>query len=211
MNALYTSIGALALSASAAIAVPLTGSGSNLPISSPVAPANQARTVTPTSATTWDGSWTAPAAAPWVGTFSAFGPIPAGTTNPTGTTRYDFTSLPFGDLSAGTYFRFGDVDGGSTTNETFTLIAFDAGGSTITTPWLDEPIYTGGIGTGGAGAILPNNLPGWSWNAGTGEYFIDGSTVTGGNPSISIYMESNLDISFLQLTRTSGFASFSLD
>ena len=107
-------------------------------------------------------------------------------------------------------FRFGDVDGGSTTNETFTLLAFDASNTLITTPWLDEPVYTGGIGTGPGSSLVIGNMPGWSWNAGTGEYFIDGSTITTANPSVSIYLESNMDISYLQVTRTSGFASFSL-
>lgn len=209
MNVLCTSVGALAITATSALAVPLTGSGPNLPIASPVVPANEGRTATPIAGG-FIGSWTPAVAPAWNGSFTASGPIPVGTTNPVGVTRYDFTSLPLGDLSAGTYFRFGDVDGGSTTNETFTLLAFDASNTLITTPWLDGPIYTGGTGTGGGGTILPNNMPGWSWNAGTGEYFIDGSTVTGGNPTIGFYLESNMDISYMELTRTSGFASFSL-
>jgi hypothetical protein len=195
--------------ASVAGAVPLTGSGANLPIASNTPPPSQTRAVV-ASGGGWTGSWTAPAAAPWVGSFTATGPIPVGTSNATGTTIYDFTSMPLGHLSAGTYFRFGDVDGGSTQNETFTLQAFDASGNLLTTPWLDEPIATTGTGTGGGGAILPGNTPGWSWTAGTGTYFIDGTTVTGGNPTLSNWLESNQDITELIVTRTSGFASFSL-
>lgn len=209
MNVLCTSIGALAITASSALAIPLTGSGAHLPITSPVVPAHEARTATPVPGG-FIGSWTPAVAPAWNGSFTATGPIPVGLSNPVGTTRYDFTSLPFGDLSAGTYFRFGDVDGGSSTNETFTLLAFDASNTLITTPWLDEPVYTGGIGTGPGASLVPGNMPGWSWNAGTGEYFIDGSTITTPNPSVSIYLESNMDISYMQLTRTSGFASFSL-
>jgi len=209
MNVLCTSLGALALTTSAALAAPLTGSGAHLPIVSPVVPANEGRTVTPFTGG-FTGSWTPAVAPAWNGSFTATGPVPVGLTNPTGITRYDFTSLPLGDLSAGTFFRFGDVDGGSSTNETFTLLAFDASNTLITTPWLDEPVYTGGIGTGPGSSLVIGNMPGWSWNAGTGEYFIDGSTITTANPTVSVYLESNMDISFLQVTRTSGFASFSL-
>lgn len=209
MKILCASVGALALSASAALAVPLTGSGAHLPIVSPIVPANQGRTTAPIAGG-FSGTWTAPAAAAWVGTFTALGPIPAGLANPIGTTRYDFTSLPLGALSAGTYFRFGDLDGGSSTTETFTLRAFDASNSLITAPWLDGPVYTGGIGTGPGSSLVTGNMPGWSWTAGTGSYFFDGSTITTANPSVSFYLESNMDIAYLQLTRTSAFANFSL-
>jgi hypothetical protein len=188
----------------------LIGAGPNLPIPAPnnPPPLQQVRTATP-SGPGWTGSWTAPAAANWVGSFTAIGPIPAGMTT-TGTTRYDFTTLPTGELPSGTFFRFGDVDGGSTTTEIFTLRAFDTGGNVITTPWLSLPISVTGTGTGGAGAILPGNTPGWSWAAGTGTYTIDGSTVTGGNPSVSVFMTSLVGMSTMQLTRGSTFCSFSL-
>lgn len=201
----------LALSlAGTAAAQPLVGAGPNLPIPAPndPPPPQQVRNAV-TSGPGWTGTWVAPAQPDWVGSFTATGPIPAGATT-TGTTRYDFSTLPTGQLPADTFFRFGDVDGGSTTTEVFTLLAFDSGGSLITTPWLDEPIAVTGTGTGGAGAILPGNTPGWSWTAGTGTYVIDGATVTGGNPSISIFMESNTPIASMQLTRGSTFASFSL-
>jgi len=209
MNRSLAALAASTLAASAALAAPLTGSGANLPVASSTAPLAQIRAAV-TGVGGWTGSWTAPAATPWVGSFEVEGPIPSGLGNPTGISRYDFTTMPLGALSAGTYFRFGDVDGGSTQNETFVLIAFDAGGAVINTPWLDEPIATTGSGTGGGGTILPGNTPGWSWNAGTGEYLIDGSTVTGGNPSLTSWLESNTAISFLSVERTSGFANFSL-
>jgi MYXO-CTERM domain-containing protein len=207
MNRSLSALASLALLASTAQAMPLTGSGANLPIASSTTPPAQARTAV-ASGSGWTGSWSAPAAAPWVGSFTATGPIPSGV-GPTGITRYDFSSLPMGALSSGTYFRFGDVDGGSTQNETFTLLAWDVSGNLVTTPWLDGPIATGGVGPGG-GAILPTSTPGWSWNAGTGEYFIDGSTVSGGNPSVSSWLVSNTDIAMLSVERTSDFANFSL-
>ena len=201
---------ALALAAAtAASAIPLTGSGANLPVAGSTPPPAQGRSITSMSMSGWTAEWTAPVAAPWLGSFSVNGPVPSGL-GATGISRYDFSTMPGGVLSAGAYFRFGDVDGGSTQNETFTLLAFDTGGSLITTPWLEQPIATAGSGTGGGGTILPGNTPGWSWNAGTGEYFIDGTSVTGGNPSISNYLESNTDIAMLSVNRTSDFANFSL-
>jgi len=197
--------GLIAGSASAA----LTGSGSHLPIPSPnVVPANQPRSVATTS-NGFTGTWTAPALPAWVGTFNALGPIPAGTSNPTGFTEYDFTSLPNSELPAGTFFRFGDVDTGSATVETFTLKAFGGGGGLIATPWLDGPIAVSGTGTGSGGSVQAADVPGWSWTASTGEYFIDGSTV-GGNPNAAVWLTSNTDMSFLSVERTSGFSSFSL-
>ena len=189
----------------------LTGSGAHLliPTTNLGAPANQSRATAGPGAGPWTGTWSSPAAAAWIGSFSVTGPIPAGVSNPTGISFYDFTSLPNGFLPTGTFFRFGDVDGGSSTNETYTLQAFDTTGAIIS-PWLDEAIGVAGAGTGTAGAILANDMPGWVFNPTTGTYFVDGTTITGGNPSISIYLPSNTAISFLEVTRTSAFANFSL-
>jgi hypothetical protein len=160
--------------------------------------------------TEFNGTWTAPALTPWVGTFSAFGPVPAGTGSPAGLTRYDFTSLTAGLLPAGTFFAFGDVDSGAGVTEQFILSAFDSTGGLITTPWLDEPIGVSGVGTGGGGALLPGNTPGWNWDAGLGQYTIDGTSVTGGNPTLTVFMENNTDMASLHVERISNFANFSL-
>ncbi len=203
----------MSIMTAAASAAPLTGSGPNLAIPSPNPgePPRVGRTlsnvVNPTS---FDGSWAAPAMASWHGTFSAIGPVPSGNSSPAGVTRYDFTTLNAGLLPAGTFFYFGDVDGGSTTFETFVLSAYDASNALITTPWLDEPLGISGTGTGGGGSILPNNVPGWSWNGGTGQYTIDGTTVTGGNPNLAVWLESNLNMTYLTVERTSNFANFGL-
>ncbi|RMH28795.1 MAG: hypothetical protein D6693_03035 [Planctomycetota bacterium] len=203
-------MGVSALLASAAAAAPLIGSGSNLPIPSPNPGAPPAQFRTPTTVTGgWTGAWTAPAAASWVGTFSVVGPIPSSVSNPAGTSVYDFSTLPLGVLPVGTYFRFGDLDGGSVTNETYTLTAFDSSGA-ITTPWLDDVLGVTGTGTGSSGAILPGNMPGWSFNSTTGAYFFDGSTVTGGNPSLGVWLQSNTSILQLEIIRTSNFANFAL-
>jgi len=196
----------------AASAAPLTGSGPNLGIPSPNPgePPRQGAALWDITPTGFNGTWTAPALAPWIGDFTAVGPVPSGISNPPGSTRYDFTTLATGLLPSGTYFSFGDVDGGSTTFETFVLSASDVTGALITTPWLDEPMAVTGVGTGGGGSILPGNMPGWDWNATLGQYTIDGSTVTGGNPSLGVWLESNTDMAFLSVERTSSFANFGL-
>ncbi|MFG0257740.1 MAG: hypothetical protein ACF8GE_07565 [Phycisphaerales bacterium JB043] len=192
-----------AVTSTSTSAQPLTGSGANLPIPTPNpgAPANQARSIT-TGGSGFTGTWTAPALTPWVGSFSAVGPVPSGISNPTGITVYDFTSMPTGVLPVGTYFRFGDVDQGSTTTETFILQAFDSSGM-VTSPWLDAPIGVTGTGIG------TTTMPGWSFNTTTGAYTIDGSTVIG-NPNVALYLPNNTALTMLEIQRTSGFANFSL-
>lgn len=195
--------------AAPAFATPLTGMGANLPIPSinPGEPPREPAVLTSVTGG-FTGTWSSPALPDWIGTFSADGPIPSSNSNPAGITRYDFTTLPTGVLPDDTIFFFGDVDGGSTTTELFILNAFDATGALITTPWLDEPIGVSGVGSSG-GTVFPTNMPGWEWDAGLGEYTIDGTTVSG-NPSVAVWIESNTDIAFLTVNRPSNFANFGL-
>ena len=205
-------LGTLAIAATA-FAAPLTGFGPNLPIPTPNpgAPLREAPVYDNiVVGSSFDGTWSAPALAPWHGTFYGTGPIPSGLGNPAGSTRYNFTTLNGGILPIGTYFAFGDVDGGSTQNETFVMQAFDATGGLITTPWLDEPFGVSGVGTGSGSTILPGNLPGWDWDNAGSSYLIDGSTVTGGNPSVTAWLENNTAIGFLNIERTSQFANFGI-
>lgn len=188
-------------------AVVLTGSGSHLPVPANMMPNAQVRTVTGNTVSgPWQGSWSSPAFPDWVGSFDVTGPLPAGTANPIGISQYDFTSMPTGALPVGTYFRLGDVDQGSVTTEIITLTATNSSG-TITTPWLDEAIGAGGSGSGFAGSITLNDMPGWSYAGGVYEF--DGSTVPG-NPNISLAMTNNMEITHLSVTRSSEFANFSL-
>lgn len=197
---------------STSVAVPLTGSGSHLAILSPNprSPLAQARTIMSTTPQTgWTGGWTTPVSSSWLGTYTASGPVPTGNTNPTGhasatgITLYDFTSLLTGELPAGTYFYFGDVDLGSTLSEVYTLSALDSSGSLITSPWLDEV-----IGVAGTIAIVSDSMPAWSFNAGV--YTIDGSSITSGNPNIGSYLPSNIGITSLEVTRSTTFQNFAL-
>lgn len=176
---------------------PLTGSGSHLPMPSPnpgaptCVPSVLSAIVHPTSFT---GTWSPPAAPPWVGSFSATGPVPSSAN--AGTTRYDFAGLTAGNLPAGTLFQFGDLDDGSG-GEILTLEAFDASGLTITAPWLDTPSHVWGTGyLGGAPASI--DLPSWSFSAGV--YTLDGGTVPA-NPNVAFVLPSNTAISKLTLVK----------
>lgn len=196
---------------SSSMAAPLLGSGANIPIPSPNdgEPPREPHVLT-SGGGGFTGTWSSPALPDWIGTFSAIGPIPSSTANPSGITRYDFTTLPTSVLPIGTFFFVGDLDTGAGESEMFILTANDSTGALITTPWLEEPLGVSGTGTGGGGAILPGNMPGWDWNPTLGEYTFDGNTVTGGNPTLGVWMENNTDIAFLTVNRTSAFANFSL-
>lgn len=198
-----TTVFAIALtSGSAAIAQPLAGSGSNIPLPTPnVLPANQARSVS-TVAGGFTGSWSAPALSPWVGSFGAIGPVPGTTSSGAGATLYDFTSMPTGVLPTGTFFRFGDVDRGSGATETFILQAFDSSGI-VTSAWLDLPAAVTGTG------ISATATPGWSFNSSTGQYTIDGTTVLG-NPNVAVWLTNNVGLTGLEVQRSTTFSTFSL-
>ena len=200
----------LAAASFSASAQPLTGAGTHMPLSTPIQVPQPGvvhtigGVVHPTSFT---GTWSAPVLWGWQGTFSAFGPVPNNTN--AGVTRYLFGGLNAGNLPAGTFFNFGDVDGGSGGGETFRLLATDAGGAAITTPWLSVPQYVWGFGRDSGNPDLLD-MPGWSFNAVTGEYLIDGSTVTLFNPAITVTLMSLVAIDSLTVIKSSTFNGFSL-
>ncbi|MFB3429785.1 MAG: PEP-CTERM sorting domain-containing protein [Phycisphaerales bacterium] len=203
--ALHTtiSISVLALVTASASAQPLTGSGSHLPIPNPNpgAPANQVRSVTLNSGG-FTGTWTAPALSPWIGTFSAIGPVPGTSSSSPGATLYDFSTMPAGTLPTGTYFRFGDVDNGASLTETFVLQAFDSSG-VVTAPWLDVPLGATG------GGLSPTAMPAWNFDAVTGAYTFDGTSVVG-NPNVAFYLSNNIALTGLEVQRSTTFSTFSL-
>ncbi|MFN0133987.1 MAG: hypothetical protein ACKVW3_15840 [Phycisphaerales bacterium] len=195
-------------------AQPLTGSGSHLPIPSVtgVSSGYVAHAITgivpgPTPPQGFNGSWTSGVVQPgWVGTYNALGPTTG--SGDVGTTNYDFTPLAAGHLPAGTSFYFGDVDNRGL-NEVFLLTAYDSIGNVVTTPWLDEPGWVFGTGTGPLGAPATVDMPGWVWS-GT-NYKIDGTLVTSGpNPALGIEMLSNTAIWTLEVRKLDGANGFSL-
>ena len=164
----------------------LVGSGQHiaLPSPNPAAPPYQQApllgAIIPN--VSFNGTWSTPAPACWIGTFTATGPVPS--SENMGTTTYNFASLPQGGLPSGTFVLFGDVDGGSGSNEQITLRAFDVLNNPIITPWLDVAVTAWGVG-GAGGSPTVSDIPGWNYNPTTGVYVIDGSTVTLGNPTVS--------------------------
>lgn len=185
-----------------ASAAALTGSGTHLalpsgtgPVSPGIAPAVVA------GGSSFTGTWSAPAGGGWLGTFSGTGPYP---NSPAGasTTTWDFTTIGAGFLPGGTYFRFGDVDGGS---ENFVLRAYDSLGIQITSAWLDGAIFVSGSNPA---EFVSNAMPGWSFSGGT--YTIDGSTVSGLNPTITVTLPTNVDIYSLQVDKSATNFGFGL-
>lgn len=187
-------------------ATALTGSGSNLPLGTFVTAYSKADPAyTETLNVSFTGTWNALAAASWVGTFSATGPVPAGTRN-TGNTNYDFTALAAGAAAAGTFFFIADLDN----TEHITLKAFDATNTLITTPWLENPLEQSGTsGQGGPPQLV--DMPGWSWNSITGVYAFDGSTAGGGfNPNVGFELTNNVAVGHLTVNRDDQNTSFSV-
>ena len=192
-------------------AAPLTGAGTHLSIPSPNPawpPGEPAARIAVGGGFT--GTWTAPVQPNWVGTYNATGPIPSSMSS--GATGYDFSSLPLGYLPVGTFLVFGDVDDGSSSLERFDLTAFDSSGNLITTPWLDETYAVRGPGTGTGGTVLPNNMPGWSWDASAtpSTYVVDGATTTGGNPNVAFALASNQPIYAMELDKATTHNGFVL-
>lgn len=191
----------------------LTGQGQHLTLPSPnpnwppgVAPTQVPSTSsgTPTFTGTWSGVHP-----DWVGTFSAVGQIPGPTA--TGNVTYDFTTLPLGYLPRGTFFIFNDVDrGGGSNIERLDFEAFDSGG-TINSPWLDTTYAITGTGTGTAGSITLNDMPGYDWNiTNPSQYRISGEWAPSSNPNIAVALVTNADIHRLQLNRSQRLYSFGL-
>lgn len=188
----------------------LTGSGPHLPIPSPnpAWPPGVPETRIQTGPT-FVGSWGPPAHPAWNGFYIASGQIPSAFA--TGTIRYDFTTLPLGYLPAGTFFSFGDIDGGSGNPERFHIEAFDSSNNTITTEWLDDTFAVTGTGTGSSGTILSNNMPGWDWNvANPNEYQITGASVTGGNPNVAFALVTNQPIYRMSLEKPTTHYGFGM-
>jgi hypothetical protein len=92
------------------------------------------------------------------------------------------------------------------------LTAYDSAGTLITTPWLDETYAVRGPGTGLGGTVVPNNMPGWSWDAPAtpNTYVVDGSTTTGGTISVAFALVNNQPIYGMELNKATDFNGFVL-
>ncbi|MGJ8697829.1 MAG: PEP-CTERM sorting domain-containing protein [Verrucomicrobiaceae bacterium] len=194
-------IGLLAASTLLCHSAVLLGSGDHLPD-----PGNHLATspgvifTIASSPGTFTGTWTTPAASPWIGTATATGIAPNNGSN--GLASIDFTSLAAGYLPAGTMLLFSDVDTGA--SESITIEAFDAGGSNIGA-WLDEPTATWGSGTGGGGSIAPDDMPSWIYDTIDLTYEIHGGGIGTSSPTIGVVMLTNQNIYTMDIDKNHSF------
>ena len=123
----------------------------------------------------------------------------------TGTSIYDFSTLPTGQLPTGTLFLLGDVD---SSVDILDFRAWDSTGNLLDL-WLNDTVATYGTGSGVSGAPVVNNMPGWTWDSVAKSYNIDGGTTSGPNPTLGVVLETNQDIARLEVIKPSfsyGFA-----
>lgn len=201
--ALIASISILPAASQAA----LIGSGAHLPIPasnpgtkiSPIAIQHEFATRTP-GVGGFSGGWSTAVRPEWGGSYSVTGNPPDN--QHSGDTEFDFTGMVNNHLPVGTYVYFGDVDRGAGLNETFTLRAFaDVAGTTPLFQWMDGPVGVRRSPTTGNNPPA-GDLPGWSYNAATGEYTIDGSTVSG-NPNEAFMLQNNQAVVHLEVSKAS--------
>lgn len=190
------------------LAAPLSGSGAHLPLPTSAFPAMQDRTLTAVSPSRWIGSWSAPAAGPWVGSYQIDGNLPStfpGQSPRTGESVYDFRSMPGGELPIGTFFVFYDLD--LISGDEYRIRAFDSNGALITTPWLDEPVGVRGSGGGGSPIAL-DNMPRWAFGSGT--YFFDPAGTSPADTDIEFALTNNTAIATMRVFRSSIQTEFRL-
>ena len=182
------------------------------------------------SAPGWGGTWvgTIPAAAPsWQGPFTTTG-LAYPSSSPSGILVWNFTSLPYHVLPPGTYINFGDLDNGSANAEEFQLTALDRTGMIIKTPWLNGPIFASatncvGLALASVTDCVQASMPEYVWagasfthNTSCGTYTVppntyefDGCNVIP-NPTLTVWLTTNVEISSLTLTKNSSNNSFGI-
>ena len=197
------------LAAATAAATPLSTSGALLlPTPCPgtaCGPTNPwvALSITNNVTSGFDGTFSAPAAAAWQGTFHATASgVSSGPSYPSGavgasTTLWNFSNLPNTYLPSGTFFGLGDVDNGSGQDERFKLIAYDNTLSVIKTPWLDEALLVQGAVPG---ELTQGSMPEYSWDGVNGVYTFDGNNVSI-NPTVTVWMATNLNMTQLSVQK----------
>ena len=181
----------------------LSGTGINLPIGGvPHGPSPGVPFVIASGVGTYTGTWSTPAAAPWIGTATATGVAPL--SGNSGISTIDFTPLTAGFLPAGSMLLIGDIDVGFT--ESTTVKAYDAAGLPLSL-WLDEPTATYGSGTGVAGAPEFWNAPSWVYDATLNTYEFHGGGVGTSSPNLGVVMLTNQDIYSVDIDKAHAFNS----
>jgi hypothetical protein len=184
----------MACSAIPAAATALTGSGAHMPLP----PSGVSTGVGPVYVNLpgpFTGTFSAPASAGWLGSFTGTGTFPSSSAG-AGTSTWDFTALAAGALPTSTIFDFGDLDGGSGGSEKFVLRAWDTSNQLITTSWLEQPFLISGSNPSD---FILAAMPGWSLSGGA--YTIDGTTVTGFNPNVGVFLLTNQAINTLEVQK----------
>ncbi len=152
---------------------------------------------------TFTGTWPSSVDPGYGGQFTGTGPFPARN----GTNNFDFTTLTHGSLQSGTMMEFGDLDDGSG-NERFTLQAFNASHTLITSAWLEDAFYVSGADPLD---FIQASMPEYNWSSHPGTYVFDGDNVSNPfGPTIGVWLTTNTDISYLTVTSDTDFASFSI-
>jgi PEP-CTERM motif len=162
---------------------------------------------------TWSASGPAstggPVAAAWVGTFTATGGFyPSSPVGPS-TTLWNFSGLSGGFLPTRTYVDFGDLDFGSGLDEMYDLMAFNAAGTVIKSPWLDGVFFVSSA-VDCITECVQAAMPEYVWNSTTGVYEFDGLNVNSLNPTDTVWLTTNTDIYQLSVQKFSTNNSFGL-
>ena len=155
-------------------------------------------------------TWSFPAKPDWIGTFTFTGAFPSGSSNPAGTTTYDFTGLPLGFLPVNSFLRIGDLDHGSGNTEKITIsgtcVSCGNPGAFLDLPFgVSESIFD----------FIPtlNEMPSVIRTdpiAPSSVYEFIGSTVIANNPGISFAMTNNHALTSLTVVRADSFSNFSI-
>jgi hypothetical protein len=178
-------------------------------------------TITNNTMTGFTGTWSSPVATAWQGMFTG-----TGSSYPdaeTGTSSFDFTTLHAGYLPANTFLGFGDLDMGSSTDERFLLQAFNAAGLPITNAWLNGVDYCSNTLPSPVCANSPQYMPEYVWNgtSSSANVGVNGSSVPAygyefdgydvvGNPTTGVWLNTNVNISYLTVTEFSIYDSMAL-
>ncbi|MFN7925061.1 MAG: PEP-CTERM sorting domain-containing protein [Bryobacteraceae bacterium] len=194
-----TIAGAVLLWTPAFASTVLTGGSGTFTFPAATGPVGASPGISPTlvnGSGNFTGTWPASTGG-WAGTFTATGPLSStgsGTVN-----SYTFTTLAAGYLPSDTYLRLSDLDSG----EQWTLSAYDAGGSLITSHWMTDAVFV----SGNSAEFVQQYMPNWAFSGGV--YTLTGETGPG-NPTLLYVVQSAQNIGRIDINRIGDSNSFSL-